>query len=191
MNRKLPPALTGAFVTSTVLALLLGCCSAYSTVGVAGQIAVGSSFEEGGAPGSDTAELMEMHSFATRMGAVQVVLHIVAALALGIGGGMGLSGRPIGRPIALVAFAIAGSDALFDVVIAVWSWSLYRDLMPTGSPEESQMMSAIFAVTILPSAAWILLRLAVVGGGTAALFSSSARAFYANVGPEGVRGPRE
>jgi hypothetical protein len=113
---------------------------------------------------------------------------VIATLVLALGGGLGLSGRPIGRWFALGAFAIAALGVLGDVGLAVWSFGFMRNLMSDMSGNE---IGAIMGVSMIPTAIWALIRFAIALGGAAALFTPQARAFYAAVGSEGVRGARE
>lgn len=188
MSGKLPASLISAFVAGLVLAVLIGCCSAYSSIGVAAFIAMDA---DDSVHSPELEDFEEQTRMLMRVQAAQVGLLLLTALALGVGCGVGLSGRPIGRLLALGAFALLALGAFSDIGFAVWAQLSVRESLGLASAEETQMFTVITAVSLVPSALWMLLRLAVAGAGAAAMFSPSARDYYAHVRAGGVRGPRD
>lgn len=197
MSARLPSSLQAAYVGALVFAGLIGCCAVYSGLGVAAQLYASRMMGDlpgGGDP--QLARMMEMQQALAIVSSVSLVLQMATSAALAVGGGLGMTGRPIARPLMLGALGLVVLGVLFDVGIAVWSWSQMSDAYGIGAgsmgPEERRMMAMYGALGMAPTICWLIFKLGLVAAAASGMYSTEAKVFYARMGPEGlVRGPRE
>jgi hypothetical protein len=184
---KLPPALQYAFVSATIGALVLGCCGFYSGASVVmSQLSV--SQLEGSSDGP-LRELLAGQRIAQIGTGIAVVLDLCSAIALGLGGAIGLTGRPLGRTITLIAAGLVTLTGIAGLVVAIWITASMGDALTSIAPasgEEARMMRMISIAGMLPSACWLVMKLGGVAAITSVLFSAETRAFYERVGAEGL-----
>ena len=185
---KLPPALQYAFVSATIGALLLGCCGFYSGAGLlVGPLT-------GAQPGGMTDGPLAMFRTLQIGTGIAVVLDLASAIALGVGGALGLTGRPIGRTFTLIALGLVATSGLAGLGLTIWIAASMGDALASFGPtsgEEARMMRMISIAGMMPSVCWLVVKLGAVAAIASVLFSAETRAFYARVGPEGLApGPR-
>lgn len=193
---SLPSSLKGAFFGTLALAMLFGCCGLYSGVGVIAQLLFERELGVDLAAVSQMGHASELYRIGRIVAIVDLGLQLVVAFALAVGGAIGLTGKPVGRALALGALALSAVIVVVQLATGVWMWSQTQALMSSLGDgmvgEDARVVGAFGLLALAPSVCWHVVRLAVAGGCAAAMLTPESRAFYERVGPGGLRGgPRE
>lgn len=193
MSAGLPSSLRAAYVGAMVGAALIGCCAVYSGLGVALRLHLtpeGAFFDD---EHGTVARMVALQRTLAIVSIITLALQLATSVGLAVGGGLGMSGRPIARPVMLTALGLVVLGVLLDGGVALWTWSSISELygVPAGSRGSDERWRMAVA-GMAPTACWMIVKLGLVAAAMGGMYSAEAKTFYARMGPEGlVRGPRE
>ncbi|MDX2089621.1 MAG: hypothetical protein SFX73_17330 [Kofleriaceae bacterium] len=191
--KKLPTGLQVTYIGALVWGALLGCCGAYGTVSLVGAGIL--QRQMGAAEFSDPVmdQALQMQSSMLVIGGIGAMLQLGCSALLLAGGGLGVSGRALGRIVTLVALGAVVLASLVDFGGSLWSMMLMRDMAAAGGSlgaDGDRAMAVAGAMGILPGICWTCLKLGFVAAAAAVLLGKSTRDFYSGEGAPGVVGVR-
>lgn len=176
----LPTSLAVAYYGALGFSVVLGCCATYNGASVVIQrVAMRDAERELHDGETLPRQLVELDPILLGISTGDVIFDLVTVIALGFAGGLGLAGRTAARGAGLIGFGLLALGVLVDAGTTVWMWSLITHWRGAG-PNDGVMQAAM-AVGMIPSAIWMLIRLAFAGVAVRGVLSAEATAYYARI----------